>query len=224
MSCRNGFFNGINCHGSRYCVTWGLLQEGEEESGKDSETQTEEVAETQNEEADSNISAESDGNVENENEENKGHCTTWVKCNGGFWRGHRCSGGRYCSRWGGGGGGGRVCKKYVSCRNGFFNGINCHGSRHCVTWGLLQEGEEESGKDSETQTEEVAETQNEEADSSISAESDGNVENGTRRTRDIAQLGSSATEDSGVAIGAAADATAQDGVVAVVEAVCARST
>ena len=46
----------------------------------------------------------------------------------------------------------------------------------------------------------------------------------TRRTRDIAQLGSSATEDSGVAIGAAADATAQDGVVAVVEAVCARST
>ena len=40
----------------------------------------EEVAETQNEEADSNISAESDGNVENE--ENKGHCTTWVKCNG----------------------------------------------------------------------------------------------------------------------------------------------
>ena len=45
----------------------------------------------------------------------------------------------------------------------------------------------------------------------------------TRRTRDIAQLGSSATEDSGVAIGAAADATAQDGVVAVV-AVCARST
>ena len=43
----------------------------------------------------------------------------------------------------------------------------------------------------------------------------------TRRTRDIAQLGSSATEDSGVAIGAAADATAQDGVE---EAPRARST
>eukprot|EP00435_Cladocopium_sp_Y103_P036674 s1264_g9.t1 len=153
VSCRNGFFNGINCHGSKYCVTWGLLQEGEEESAKDIESQNQEADST-----DSELNMGEENDLQNDNAETEGHCLSWANCRGGFWRGIRCNGGRYCTRWGGGGyggrrrwrSGGRVCRKYVSCRNGFFNGINCHGSKYCVTWGLLQQGEEESTKETES--------------------------------------------------------------------------
>ena len=164
VSCRNGFFNGINCHGSRHCVTWGLLQEGEEVAAKDSESQNADVDSTHTE-----LDMQTENDLQNENEENQGNCLSWARCRNGFFNGIRCSGGRYCTRWGGGGvggrrrwgGGGRVCKKYVSCRNGFFNGINCHGSRHCVTWGLLQEGEEVAAKDSESQNADVDSTHTE---------------------------------------------------------------
>ena len=148
VNCHKGFFNGINCHGSRYCVSWGLLQEGEEESSKHSESQSEEGDAAA---GDTTEETTKDDELQADQEHSDGVCLKYVNCRNGFFNGIKCSGGRYCTKWGSGG---RVCRKYVNCNRGFYNGINCHGSRYCVSWGLLQEGEDESSKISESQSEE----------------------------------------------------------------------
>ena len=144
VNCRKGFFNGIKCNGNRYCVTWGLLQEGEEESSRDTEIQVEGAESA----LEVGQETSSDQEVQADQEESGRKCLHYATCRNGFFNGIKCSGGRYCTKWGSGG---RVCKKYVNCRKGFFNGIKCNGNRYCVTWGLLQEGEEESSKDTESQ-------------------------------------------------------------------------
>ncbi|CAE7394099.1 unnamed protein product [Symbiodinium pilosum] len=108
--------------------------EDEEEAADAEDTAAQHAEETDIQNADDDsteLNLEADNDVQNENEDFGKKCLTWTRCRNGFFRGMRCSGGRYCTRWGGGS---RRCRKYVSCRRGFFNGINCHGSRHCVSW------------------------------------------------------------------------------------------
>jgi len=92
VSCSGGFWQGHRCSGNRWCVSWlSFLQQPQAvENNTDTLESIPSMQLTEEGAAATLTQLSASGGRK---------CVSYVSCSGGFWRGHRCSGNRWCVSW-----------------------------------------------------------------------------------------------------------------------------